>query len=102
MSVYVDPLFRYGGSKTFRWDRSCHMYADTLDELHVMARSIGLKREWFQDHSDLPHYDLVSTKREKAVELGAVEHTREDMVQFKRRRLASEQMGSLFGGSVEL
>jgi len=27
MSVYVDTLFKYGGSESFRWIHSCHMYA---------------------------------------------------------------------------
>ena len=44
MSVYVDPVMAHGGSKTFRWERSCHMYADTLEELHAMARAIGMRR----------------------------------------------------------
>lgn len=65
-----------------------------------MARAIGLKREWFQAKDKLPHYDLVSTKREKAIECGAVEHTREQMVQFMRRRAASELNLGLFGEAV--
>ena len=87
VSVYVDPLLRHGGSESFRWDHSCHMYADSLDELHAMARSIGMRRAWFQpDGGRLPHYDLVSTKRKKALELGAIEHTREQCAQFMRSR----------------
>lgn len=52
---------------------SCHLLADTLDELHVMAQSIGLKREWFQDKRSGKHYDLVPSKRAAAVAAGAIE-----------------------------
>lgn len=98
MSVYVDPLMRHGGSPGFRWPVSCHMYADTLDELHAFAKSIGMKRTWFQaDGGRLPHYDLVPSRRKDAVALGAVEHTREQCAQFIRARRASHEPG-LFGG----
>lgn len=69
MSVYVDPLIDYG----WRLGPSCHMFADTLEELHDMAKRIGMKRAWFQDKETLPHYDLVKSRRDKAVALGAVE-----------------------------
>ena len=29
----------------------CHMVADTLEELHIMADAIGVKRKWFQSHT---------------------------------------------------
>lgn len=100
MSVYVDPVMEHGGSKTFRWARSCHMYADTLEELHWMARQIGLRREWFQDKERLPHYDLVPSRRTMAVERGAIEHTKEQMVQFMRRSAGAEGQSSLFGAET--
>ena len=84
MSVYVDPLFEHGGSGSFKWKRSCHMYADTLEELHLLAARIGMRRSWFQNKEKLPHYDLVSTKRELAVRFGAIEHTRDEMVRYMR------------------
>lgn len=96
MAVYVDPVREYGGSREFRWPRSCHMYADTLEELHAMARAIGMRREWFQDHRDFPHYDLVPTRREKAVSLGAIEHDMHQMVEFKRRRNGAQLTRGLF------
>jgi hypothetical protein len=52
----------------------CHMTADTLDELHAMARQLGLKPEWFQD-GRFPHYDVSESKRKRAVQLGAIEET---------------------------
>ena len=97
MSLYVDPILRHGGSATFRWPRSCHLYADTLDELHAIAAQLGLKREWFQDRKDLPHYDIVPGLRLRAIELGAIEHSREECVQFMRRHRDTRTL-SLFGG----
>lgn len=39
-----------------------HLATDgDLDELHKFAQSIGLKREWFQDHPAHPHYDLFGS-----------------------------------------
>ena len=36
-----------------------HLATDSdLSELHREARLIGLKREWFQEHSRHPHYDV--------------------------------------------
>jgi hypothetical protein len=69
MSVYVDPIceVHFG-----RWKYACHMIADTLDELHTMAYAIGMHREWFQPKS-FPHYDLLRSRREAAVRLGAIE-----------------------------
>lgn len=77
MTVYVDEPFeatpenaqarRHGTS----W---CHMIADTEDELHAMARRLGLKRSYFQHNPRTPwhdHYDLVPSKRTKAIEYGA-------------------------------
>ncbi len=47
------------------------MYADTEQELHLMAARIGLKKEWFQQ-TRLKHYDLLPFRRDKAIELGAI------------------------------
>ena len=50
-----------------------HMVSDEgEEELHRFARRVGLKRVWFQDQSDHPHYDLTTTPmRLKAMKLGA-------------------------------
>lgn len=95
MPVYVDPLMHHGTStspRCFRNATSCHMYADTLEELHVMADRIGLLRVWFQNNPHLPHYDLVESRRKIAVKLGAVEQDKYDMVNFMRRRRGAEPL----------
>lgn len=94
MSVYVDPLITFGGDTAphcFRNRPSCHMYADSLEELHAMAKKIGLRREWFQNHPYLKHYDLTPSKRAMAVRFGAIEHnTRREVVE-KWRELRQER-----------
>lgn len=96
MSVYVDELIIYTVSdkvpRCFRGKASCHMYADTIEELHQMALKIGMKLEWFQADRRLPHYDLVASRRARAVKMGAIEHTRNQMVCFMRGELIQEAM----------
>ena len=43
MGVYVDEVLKHGGSKSFQWEHSCHMYADSLDELHAVNFSRALR-----------------------------------------------------------
>ena len=74
----------YPNAKGIFRSGSCHMAADTLDELHEMARKIGMKREWFQDNGRHPHYDLVKRRRDKAVALGAKEVTGRELVMLWR------------------
>lgn len=80
MAVYVDQMQPCIPNENWPWPRSCHLAADTAEELHTFAEKLGLKRSWFQDHKKLPHYDLTSQKRRKAVELGAVEITAMQLV----------------------
>lgn len=74
MPVYVDALINYG----WKLGPSCHLIADTEAELHTFAASIGMQRSWFQN-DNLPHYDLVASKRKRAVELGAIEIDRKQL-----------------------
>jgi hypothetical protein len=69
MTVYVDQFPDSGWGK---WNGGGHMLTTDIDELHALAQSIGLKREWFQDKS-FPHYDVQRSKRHLAVQKGAVE-----------------------------
>lgn len=86
MAVYVDEILIYPNAKPPFHRGSCHMTADSLDELHALAAAIGMRRSWFQDHRLAPHYDLTPSRRAQAVALGAVEETwREGVL---RRRAA--------------
>lgn len=88
MSCYVDALQNYG----WGLGRSCHLIADTLEELHAMAANIGMKRSWFQEHSS-PHYDLTSSRRKAALELGAIECDRGCFVGKVRELRAARKGG---------
>jgi len=65
MRSAISPAARRFGNK---W---CHLVADSLEELHAMARAIGLRPADFQDKPGFPHYDLVPTKRALAIAKGA-------------------------------
>jgi hypothetical protein len=60
-----------------------------IDELHRFARSLGLRRAWFQEHKRMPHYDLTVSKREQAIALGAVFVPARDQA-LMRRALATK------------
>ena len=76
MAVYVDWLLNHGWRPRGQLIKSCHLLADTEEELHALALSIGLRREWFQSGSRVAHYDLTESLRALAVAAGAVELTR--------------------------
>jgi hypothetical protein len=89
LTVYVDPIIAWGWKPPF--DKgSCHLTADTLEELHAFAARLGMRRAWFQDHPLCPHYDLTPGRREVAVRLGAKE---EGAIEGARRRRAA-RMGT--------
>ncbi len=89
MSVYVDDLMACIPNKNWRWSQSCHLIADSLDELHEFAKRIGMKRAWFQNDSRLPHYDLNFSRRVVAIRAGAIEVDRREFV-TKMRELQQQ------------
>lgn len=99
MSVYVDDAFV--GSDWGKWTGGGHMQADTLDELHAFAQSIGLRREWFQDRPGRPeraHYDLTSGKRDAAILAGAIPEAVEDGTRRRRGLSATSSTQEVRGG----
>lgn len=104
MSVYVDQLFDCSpyqikdpqAKRVFGGKQACHMWADTLTELHCMAKSIGLRRAWFQNRASLPHYDLTPGKRRLAIFYGAVEKSLTEHFKEKHtKRLATHPASPL-------
>ena len=85
MSVYVDELQSCVRSKRWPYGFACHLVADSVEELHYFAGRMGLKPEWFQDQSSLPHYDLTKNMRMLAVKFGAVEIGREKFGELIRK-----------------
>jgi len=86
MTVYVDNIVQWPARLRCFRQGSCHLAADTLEELHTFARRLGLRRSWFQDHPVLAHYDLTPGRRARAVALGAVETDGKSLVRLLRRR----------------
>ena len=80
MTVYVDEELN-----TFGHMKMSHMCADTESELHAMAEAIGLKRIWFQQNSNMPHYDVSQSKRKLAIEHGTIEIDRRKVVELIRK-----------------
>lgn len=93
--IYVDELIAYpqkaaSGGRYFGSGRqSCHLTADTPEELHAFAARLGLKRQWAQ-HEGRPtlHYDLTPRKRALALQFGAVEVSAREQA---RQRLKQRQ-----------
>lgn len=82
MGVYVDQERNRFGRMVM-----CHMFADTLAELHAMAAAIGMDRAWFQPLS-FPHYDVSLSRREVALRLGAIEVDRQRGCEIRRAKRA--------------
>jgi hypothetical protein len=63
------------------------MLADDTDELHTMARALGIPPGGFQRHrrsTVLDHYDVPEALRTRAIELGAVAVTWREMARLIR------------------
>ena len=69
MSVYVDNAVwkkSPNGRKTY-----AHLTADTLDELHTFAASIGVKPHFFHKARSGWHYDITAEQHPAALQAGA-------------------------------
>jgi Protein of unknown function (DUF4031) len=87
MAVYVDDAFVH--ADWGRWTGGGHLQADSVEELHAFAASIGMRREWFQSRPNRPdrdHYDLTAGRRDAAILLGAIPETAREGV-IRRRAL---------------
>ena len=79
--IYVDMLRKIpkrAGFCGWRWERGCHLLADTDDELHAFSRRLGLKRRDVH-YGRRVHYDLTAGKRDQALALGAQEADRKTL-----------------------
>ena len=75
MSVYVDEM-----RAPYRNMTMCHMTADSREELLAMADKIGVQRKWIQAAGTRrEHFDICLSRRQLAVQAGAVEVTTREM-----------------------
>lgn len=90
MTVYVDDMRANLGRMVM-----CHMIADGDEELHEMARKLGLPRRYHQAPPKVrnSHYDICLAKRAKAIKLGAVEVTVRQLAAMVRRRRETGSLG---------
>jgi Protein of unknown function (DUF4031) len=80
--VYVDAaIWEWRGLK---WS---HLLADDIDDLHRFAARLGIHRASYQGppRTSVPHYDLTSYERQRAIALGAIACSREEIVAIARR-----------------
>ena len=68
MTAYVDDA-----GIVWRGKRRYHLTADSKEELHAFAASIGVRRCWYHRGRVHPHYDLTGEQRRLAVSEGALE-----------------------------
>ena len=81
MAVYVDAAIWHWAGR--RW---CHLLADDVDELHRFALLLGVKRTTYQGppRTATPHYDITAFERDRALRLGALPSSREEIVRVRR------------------
>ena len=78
--IIVDEMRTCKPTRKWPWRESCHLFGGTLEELHLFAAELGMKRCWFHDRDKLPHYDLTGCKRLQALRLGAREASIKEVV----------------------
>lgn len=91
MTVYVDDL-----KTPYRRMLMSHMIADTDDELHAMAQSIGVARKHWQspDNHSTSHYDICQQMKEKALHAGAIPISAKQAAAMARRRRVEGHLGT--------
>jgi hypothetical protein len=90
MTVYVDSMQAKVGRM-----RMCHMIADTDEELHAMAATIGVRRKWWQspEKTSGSHYDICLKMRAAAIKNGAVQITVKQCAAMNYRRRHTGKLG---------
>ena len=72
--IWTDDMYRVPMGQ-FRRMKMSHMIGDNEEELHAMAKRIGIARRWYQED----HYDICMSKRTLAIQYGAVEVTMREL-----------------------
>ena len=88
MAVYVDDLRAIGYYEAGCFGRrarfTCHLMADSDDELEAFRKRLQLRPGW--KHRD--HYDLTPNKRRQAIHGGAIEVSSAYLVELRQKRAA--------------
>ena len=67
-----------------------------MEELHEFANRVGLKRSWFQDKPNFPHYDIAGKVIGKAMMAGAVLSSLQDWIERYQYREELKEFCSTF------
>ena len=87
--VFVDQLTKTKASQDWQYGDSCHLTADSEEELHRFAvETLGMKREGARVVGWTTYYQLTRNKREMALRAGAEEMTPTKAVNLFRRAVA--------------
>jgi hypothetical protein len=82
MSVYIEKMFNHKLRIGHAGPYWAHLLADTPEELHSFAASIGLSRSWFQgDHYDIGSYRIY----DRALKKGAILQSGVEWLETVRR-----------------
>ncbi|SCX72795.1 DUF4031 domain-containing protein [Variovorax sp. EL159] len=75
--IYVDDakVLKHG----YAW---FHLVADSIQELHEFAASIGLSARAFHRGARHPHYDVTANQRRRALQHGATAISARDAVRI--------------------
>jgi hypothetical protein len=85
MSTYVDTLAKCKPGPGWRHTSSCHLIADSTNELIVFAHRIHCKVGWLKaSRKGVHHFDLAPKLRELAVQNGAEEISRRQLAKMLR------------------
>jgi len=60
MALYVDPLMPCEPTPQWRYRKSCHLFADTDEELHEFARRHGIWKCNFHENTPIGNYYLLN------------------------------------------
>lgn len=85
MGVYVSEMQVCIRSKKWPYNQACHLVADSVSELQEFAQLMPLHISWFQDSPSMPHYDLTTRIRQRAISLGAIPVTQKRFVRIMRK-----------------
>lgn len=85
MSVYVDEMRVCIQTRSWPYTHACHLVADSVEELQAFALLMGLHHSWFQNKPELPHYDLTTRMRKKAVRMGAFQVNRKKFLKLMKK-----------------
>ena len=70
-----------------RKDGYSHLISDTIPNLHEFAKSIDVKRCWFENKrgKKRPHYDIKGEAINKAIELGAIQVSSKEIIKLLKK-----------------